>query len=270
MVPANALGMFTPALTLTLFALLGKGSLDAETAFTAMAVLSMVTHPANMVLTLVPRGVAGMAGFGRIQGFLERSAGAGTGRRGVGVLGDGVAVELRGVTLGGGVLRGVNLVIKKGEVVMVTGAVGSGKSLLVRGLLGEVGAEEGTVGVRGRVGYCAQRVWLPGRTLRDVVRGVGGGEEDEEWYARVVEACGLRRDLDALPGGDGTDVGSGGMNLSGGQRARVVSSCARDGHPSVSAIRFGDGYADLTWRRLSPAQSLHDASWCFSMIASAL
>lgn len=212
--------MFTPALTLTLFALLGNGSLDAETAFTAMAVLGMVTHPANMVLTLVPRGVAGLAGFGRMQGFLVRS----TTTMQRQLVGDGVAVEMKGVTLGAGVLRGVDLLVGKGEVVVVTGAVGSGKSLLVRGVLGEVEVEEGTVGVRGgRVGYCAQTVWLPGGAVRDVVMGMGAGDGEEEWYARVVEGCGLRRDLDALPEGDGTQVGSGGMNLSGGQRARVVS-----------------------------------------------
>lgn len=250
MVVANALGMFTPALTLTLFALLGNGSLDPETAFTAMAVLSMVTHPANMVLTLVPRGVAGVAGFSRIQGFLVRSAGATQRQRvgggvgdGVVGMGDGVAVEVKGATLGGGVLRGVDLVVKKGAVVVVTGAVGSGKSLLVRGVLGEVEVEEGTVWVRGRVGYCAQRVWLPGGTVREVVMGMGMGGGEEEWYGRVLEACGLRRDLDALPEGDGTQVGSGGMNLSGGQRARVVSLLFL---VFLSAICFGDEQADLT------------------------
>lgn len=37
-----------------------------------MAILSMVTHPANMVMTIVPRAVASLAGFDRIQAFLLR------------------------------------------------------------------------------------------------------------------------------------------------------------------------------------------------------
>lgn len=51
--PANALGLFSPAIVLAGFALInyywaGK-ALMAETAFTTVAILTMVTHPANMV-----------------------------------------------------------------------------------------------------------------------------------------------------------------------------------------------------------------------------
>lgn len=49
---ANALGIFTPAITLVIFAIMSyfRGeTLDAEAAFTTVAILTMVTHPANMV-----------------------------------------------------------------------------------------------------------------------------------------------------------------------------------------------------------------------------
>jgi ATP-binding cassette subfamily C (CFTR/MRP) protein 1 len=66
---ANALGIFSPAITLVIFAAISGArgrSLDTETAFTTMAILSMVTHPANMVITIVPRAVAAYAGLERI------------------------------------------------------------------------------------------------------------------------------------------------------------------------------------------------------------
>lgn len=55
---ANALGIFTPAITLVIFAIMSyfRGeTLDAEAAFTTVAILTMVTHPANMVMTIIPR-----------------------------------------------------------------------------------------------------------------------------------------------------------------------------------------------------------------------
>ena len=45
---------------------------------------------------------------------------------------------------------------------------------------------------------------------------------DEDFYARVVEACALRADLAMLAGGDMTQIGEKGVNVSGGQKARVV------------------------------------------------
>lgn len=71
---ANALGMFAPVVTIVLFAVLARVQddkrLDTKTAFTAVAILGMVTHPANMVMTIVPRIVACFASFERIQSFL--------------------------------------------------------------------------------------------------------------------------------------------------------------------------------------------------------
>lgn len=44
---------------------------------------------------------------------------------------------------------------------------------------------------------------------------------DEQRYARVVEACALSADFGMLPNGDRTEIGEKGINLSGGQKARV-------------------------------------------------
>ena len=41
-------------------------------------------------------------------------------------------------------------------------------------------------------------------------------------YQRVLAACALKADLDMLPAGDQSEIGEKGINLSGGQRARVA------------------------------------------------
>ena len=45
---------------------------------------------------------------------------------------------------------------------------------------------------------------------------------DEEKYHRVIYACLLQQDLLELPHGDATHIGEKGLNLSGGQKARVA------------------------------------------------
>lgn len=48
-----------------------------------------------------------------------------------------------------------------------------------------------------------------------------GGEVNEELYNKCLDACALRPDLAELSGGDQAEIGEKGVNLSGGQRARV-------------------------------------------------
>ena len=45
---------------------------------------------------------------------------------------------------------------------------------------------------------------------------------DEAWYEKVVEACALSADLEILAGGDMTQIGEKGINVSGGQKARIA------------------------------------------------
>ena len=46
---------------------------------------------------------------------------------------------------------------------------------------------------------------------------------DQERYDAVVEACALNPDFDSLEDGDLTEIGSKGVSLSGGQKARFAS-----------------------------------------------
>ncbi|KAL2880163.1 hypothetical protein SGCOL_004548 [Colletotrichum sp. CLE4] len=231
---ANALGIFAPILTLVLYVIVARlhgSALDVETAFTTTALLGLVTHPANMIMTIVPQAVGSLAAFERIQLYLAEPP-----RDDQRLLFDKAedslvdispALSLENVTIQGltpskpPVLSNLNFVIDKGSIVMCSGPVGSGKTTLVRALLGEIPTAFGTVSVSTkRIGYCEQSPWLQSGTLRQAV--CGFLPEEPSWYQEVIQLCCLDEDLLALPNGDHTMIGSRGSNISGGQRQRVA------------------------------------------------
>jgi ABC-type multidrug transport system fused ATPase/permease subunit len=116
-------------------------------------------------------------------------------------------------------LSGVDLAVGPGELVAVVGRVGAGKSSLVSALLGEMERASGRVAVGGALAYAAQQAWIVNATLRDNV--TFGAPYDEARWTAAVEACALAADLAVLPAGAETEIGEKGINLSGGQKARV-------------------------------------------------
>ncbi|KAF1318960.1 Abc transporter c family member 5, partial [Globisporangium splendens] len=116
-------------------------------------------------------------------------------------------------------LKDVNFSVKKGDLVVVHGSVGAGKSSLCSALLGEMGKLSGSVFVRGRVAYYSQQTWIQNMTIRDNI--LFGNQFELIKYQRVLEVCRLLPDLAQFPGGDATEIGEKGINLSGGQKARL-------------------------------------------------
>jgi ATP-binding cassette subfamily C (CFTR/MRP) protein 1 len=97
--------------------------------------------------------------------------------------------------------------------------VGSGKSSLITALLGDLRLCSGGVSVKGRVAFAGQRPFIQNATLKDNV--LFGLPFDEAKYQRTLQMCALLPDLAVLPSGDLTEIGERGINLSGGQKARV-------------------------------------------------
>ncbi|KAF5096830.1 hypothetical protein D0Z00_002631 [Geotrichum galactomycetum] len=112
----------------------------------------------------------------------------------------------------------IDLNIKRGEFIIVTGTIGSGKSSLLSAIAGTMVKTTGSVKLGGDLSYCGQP-WVQNATVRDNIS--FGSEFKREWYERVIRACSLTRDFEILPGGDQTEVGERGITLSGGQKARI-------------------------------------------------
>ncbi|KAG3168007.1 Canalicular multispecific organic anion transporter 2 [Phytophthora cactorum] len=131
-----------------------------------------------------------------------------------------VAEEAESNTKGGFKLEEINLEVERGALVMIVGKVGAGKSSLLSALLGEMSRTSGVLEIGGRVAYVSQDTWIRNATLRDNI--LFEQDYDPERYAQVLEASQLAMDLNALPNGDSTEIGERGINLSGGQKARVA------------------------------------------------
>ena len=64
--------------------------------------------------------------------------------------------------------------------------------------------------------YVPQQVWIQNASVKDNI--LFGKDQNLEQYEKLLECCALGPDLEILPGGDKTEIGEKGINLSGGQK----------------------------------------------------
>ncbi|KAJ1818780.1 hypothetical protein LPJ75_001351 [Coemansia sp. RSA 2598] len=137
---------------------------------------------------------------------------------------DGTVVDLEDCVFSWGQekfkLQPISLQVKSGDFVTIIGRVGGGKSSLVSGLCGEMEVESGKGRIYGRIGYVSQKPFIMNATLRENI--MMGQEYDEKLMDKVVEASALTEDIKQLASGDMTEIGSNGVNLSGGQKVRLA------------------------------------------------
>ena len=117
-------------------------------------------------------------------------------------------------------LTDINFSIKPGELIIVIGSVGSGKTTLFMGILQELYISNGSIAKNGEIAFAGEDPWIISGTIRENI--LMGAEYKEEWYNKVINSCSLGRDLELFQElGDQTMVGDRGITLSGGQKSRV-------------------------------------------------
>ncbi|KXH60239.1 hypothetical protein CSAL01_11379 [Colletotrichum salicis] len=132
--------------------------------------------------------------------------------------------------------------ISQGQLVMLVGPVASGKSTLLKGLLGELPHVTGTVALSSdRVSWCEQNPWLISETVRKNI--ICFSDFDQKLYQQVLNACDLEKDLAQLPDRDESLIGSKGIALSGGQKQRVALARAIYSRPQIAL--FDDIFSGL-------------------------
>ena len=148
------------------------------------------------------------------------------------------------------VLKQICLSIKQGEFVCVIGDVGSGKTSLLNCITNDMLHTEALffqrhlheaideiqdelmensrkemppyrapIALSQSLGLVQQCPWIQNKTIKENI--LFGAEYDQLKYAETISICQLKRDLEILPSGDQTEIGEKGINLSGGQKARI-------------------------------------------------
>ena len=173
-------------------------------------------------------------------------------------------------------LKDVKMAVRKGEFISIIGDVGSGKSSLLQALIGDLiylpqeaidefgginheatseefdvlkqkllgpdfKVREKPIKIKGSVSFVEQGSWIQNKTIKDNI--LFGLPLNAKRYAETIKNCQLARDLEILPAGDQTEIGEKGINLSGGQKARV--SLARAVYANSDIIMMDDPISAL-------------------------
>ncbi|KAK6815737.1 P-loop containing nucleoside triphosphate hydrolase protein [Apiospora arundinis] len=243
--------MLSPVLAFALYGALSSrnddGAFNVTRVFTSLSLIIFIGSPLFTLIKTIISLNTSLACLRRVERFLAMEARADTRLLTDASSEDPIMVRMEKVSLGWSkhlepTLEAVDLCVEKGQLVVVAGPVASGKSTLLRGILGEVSIVSGSVTVsRSKLAWCEQAPWLTDASIKNNITGFN--DYDPELYKTVIHALDLGNDVGRLPDGHETVIGSKGIRLSGGQRARVA--IARAVYSRAQIMILDDVFASL-------------------------
>ncbi|TCD68817.1 hypothetical protein EIP91_009684 [Steccherinum ochraceum] len=270
----------TMVVTFSLYTLVMKQTLTASVVFSSMVVFDLLRDQLHTMFGLLPDLIQARVSLDRMNDFLHNTElidefadkpGSANQLSIEASVPDSSTIGFRDASFtwssrnGGGRTPGSNsrhftlriddeLTFKRGQINLIVGATGTGKTSLLMALLGEMHyIPSGPTSYfnlprYGGVAYASQESWVQNETIKDNI--LFGSSYDEERYNKVIKQCGLERDLTLFEAGDQTEVGEKGLTLSGGQKARIT--LARAVYSSADILLLDDVLAAL---------DVHTAKW---------
>ena len=173
----------------------------------------------------------------------------------------------------------VDLVLDRGEFVVITGRIGAGKTTLLRTILGLLPADGGEVRWNGtplsdlaefmtppQAAYTPQVPRLFSMTLRDNL--LLGSHAAETAVSASVHTATLDRDLAAMPEGLETTVGPRGVRLSGGQMQRSAAARMFVRRPEILVFDDVSSALDVDTERLLWERLFRDFEGTTALVVS--
>lgn len=213
------------------------GSLSVGDLVSLLLYAALLASPVSSLASLYGQAQGIGGGLARLQSVLDEPPEATGPVHSISQRLDG-AVEFRGVSFAypgrAPVLTGLDLSIRAGETVAITGHNGAGKSTLAHLLLRLIEPQTGRILVdgrdiaeialadlRGQIAVVSQRVQLFNASARENIAygRAGAGEAEIAAAARRAQAHDF---ICRLPSGYDTLIGDDGVRLSGGQRQRIA------------------------------------------------
>jgi ABC-type multidrug transport system fused ATPase/permease subunit len=156
------------------------------------------------------------------------------------------------------ILNNINLKISNNTSVGIIGKTGSGKSTLIKLMLGLLHSSKGDVLVNDKeikknikkwyqnIGYVPQTVFLTDDTIKNnIALGVKPNEVDDKLIWKSLKLSGLDKFVKELPNDINTFVGAHGVRLSGGQVQRIGIARALFNEPQVIILDEATSSLDL-------------------------